>query len=91
LSRFSPELARTLGAALDDAAVRTQPDSSTEAFMVEQILKAAAHGVHHQEESVLFRVSLVLYRSYFGAKSTAKSRDFVRMQNFQNFLSDRQA
>jgi hypothetical protein len=50
LSLFSSELTRTLGAALDDAAIRTQPDSSTEAFLVEQILKAAAHGVHRQEE-----------------------------------------
>ena len=50
MSRFSPELTRTLRAALDDATVRLQSDSSTKAFMAEQILKAAAHGVHRQEE-----------------------------------------
>jgi hypothetical protein len=51
MSRFSPELTRTLRAALDDAAVRLQSsNSSTKAFMAEQILKAAAHGIHHQEE-----------------------------------------
>ena len=50
MSRFSPELTRTLGAALDDAAVQIQPDSSTKALMAEQILRAAADGVHRREE-----------------------------------------
>lgn len=50
MSRFLPALTRTLRAALDDAAVRIQSDSSTKAFMAEQILRAAAHGIHHQEE-----------------------------------------
>jgi hypothetical protein len=50
MSRFSPELTRTLCAALDDAAVQIQPDSSTKALMAEQILRAAADGVHRREE-----------------------------------------
>jgi hypothetical protein len=50
MSRFSPKLTRTLCAALDDAAVQVQPDSPTKAFMAEQILKAAADGVHRREE-----------------------------------------
>jgi hypothetical protein len=50
MSRFSPELTRTLCAALDDAAIQIQPDSSTKAFMAEQILRAAADGVHRREE-----------------------------------------
>ena len=48
--QFSPELTRTLRAALDDAAVQLQSDTSTKAFMAEQILKAAADGVHRREE-----------------------------------------
>lgn len=50
MSRFSPELTQTLRAALDDAIVRTQSDSSMKAFMAEQILRAAAQGIHRQEE-----------------------------------------
>lgn len=50
MSRFSPELTRILRAALEDAAVRLQSDSSTKAFMAEKILRAAAHGVRRQEE-----------------------------------------
>jgi hypothetical protein len=50
MSRFSPELTRTLCAALDDAAVQIQSDSPTKAFMAEQILRAAANGVHRREE-----------------------------------------
>ena len=48
--QFSPELTRTLRAALDDAAVQLQSDSSTKAFMAEQILRAAADGIHRREE-----------------------------------------
>lgn len=48
--QFSPEVTRTLRAALDDAAVKIQSDSSTTALMAEQILKAAADGVYRREE-----------------------------------------
>ncbi|MGN6308323.1 MAG: hypothetical protein ACTHNN_02050 [Xanthobacteraceae bacterium] len=50
MSRFSPELTRTIRAALDDAAFQIRSDTATKAFMAEQILRAAAHGVHHREE-----------------------------------------
>jgi hypothetical protein len=50
MSRFSLELTRTLRAALDDAALQTQSDSPTKAFMAEQILRAAADGVQRREE-----------------------------------------
>jgi hypothetical protein len=50
--QFSPELTRTLRAALDDAAVKIQSDSSTKALMAEQILKAAADGVYRREELI---------------------------------------
>lgn len=50
MSRFSPELTRTIRAALDDAAFQVRSDTATKAFMAEQILRAAAHGVHGQEE-----------------------------------------
>ena len=50
MSQFSPEFTRTLCAALDDAAIQIQSDSSTKAFMAEQILKAAADGVYRPEE-----------------------------------------
>jgi hypothetical protein len=50
MSRFSPELTRTLCAALDDAAGQIQSDSATKAFMAERILRAAADGVHRREE-----------------------------------------
>jgi hypothetical protein len=50
MSRFSPELTRTLRAALDDAAVQIRSDSPTKAFMAEQMLKAAANGVHRRDE-----------------------------------------
>lgn len=50
MSQFSPEFTQTLCAALDDAAIQIQSDSSTKAFMAEQILKAAAAGVYCREE-----------------------------------------
>jgi hypothetical protein len=50
MSRFSPELTRTLCAALDDAAIQFRSDSPTKAFMAEQILRAAADGIHRREE-----------------------------------------
>jgi hypothetical protein len=50
MSRFLLELTRTLCAALDDAAIQIRPDSPTKAFMAEQILRAAAGGVHRREE-----------------------------------------
>jgi hypothetical protein len=48
--RFSSEFTRILSAALDDAALQIQSDSSTKAFMAEQILKAAADGVCHRKD-----------------------------------------
>ncbi len=50
MSRFSPELIQTLRAALDDAVVQIRSDSAMKAFMAEQILRAAAQGIHRQEE-----------------------------------------
>jgi hypothetical protein len=50
MSRFSLELTQTLRAALNDAAIQIQSDSRTKAFMAEQILRAAADGVHRREE-----------------------------------------
>jgi hypothetical protein len=50
MSRFSPELTQTLCAALNDAAVKIQSDSPTKAFMAEQILRAAADGIHRRDE-----------------------------------------
>lgn len=50
MSRFSPELTQTLCAALDDAALQIQSDSPTKALMAEQILRAAADGIHRREE-----------------------------------------
>ncbi|GEC17171.1 hypothetical protein [Nitrobacter winogradskyi] len=50
MSQFSPEFTRTLRAALDDAALQIQSDSSTKAFMAEQILKAAAGGICRRKD-----------------------------------------
>lgn len=50
MSQFPPELTRILRAAIDDAAIKIQSDSSTKAFMAEQILRAAADGVYRREE-----------------------------------------
>lgn len=50
MSQFSAEFTQTLRAALNDAAGQIQSDSSTKAFMAEQILKAAADGVYRREE-----------------------------------------
>jgi hypothetical protein len=69
MSRFSPELTRTLRAALDDAAVRIRSDSSTKALMAEQIFRAAAHGVHHQDE-----LSQIAVRAATGSSMTLHSR-----------------
>ena len=50
MSQFSSEFTRILSAALDDAALQIQSDSSTKAFMAEQILKAAANGVYRRKD-----------------------------------------
>ncbi|MCB1392408.1 MULTISPECIES: hypothetical protein [unclassified Nitrobacter] len=50
MSQFSSEFTRMLSAALDDAALQIQSDSSTKAFMAEQILKAAAKGVYRRKD-----------------------------------------
>jgi hypothetical protein len=53
----------------DDAAVRIRSDSSTKALMAEQILRAAAHGVHHQDE-----LSQIAVKAATGSSMTLHSR-----------------
>ena len=71
---FSSEFTRILSAALDDAALQIQSDSSTKAFMAEQILKAAANGVYRREDLTDIAIKAARMESLVVFSETSKPK-----------------
>jgi hypothetical protein len=72
--KFSSEFTRILCAALDDAALQIQSDSSTKAFMAEQILKAAANGVYRREDLTDIAVKAACMEALDPSNGTSKHK-----------------
>ena len=74
MPQFSSEFTRILCAALDDAALQIQSDSSTKAFMAEQILKAAANGVYRREDLTDIAVKAACMEALTSSSETSKPK-----------------
>lgn len=74
MPQFSSEFTRMLSAALDDASLQVHSDSSTKAFMAEQILKAAANGVCRRKDLTDIAIKAARMEELIASSATLKPK-----------------